>query len=353
MKNFIRITLFLILINISILQSICNPIPEKDAESQRQVFFTEGNKKYYLTGAENKFGIYDENNNIILPCIFDNIIKNKYDDFIWVNKDNKQGLYYKTTEIIAPVYEKITIKDSMNYSKLYLCTKENGKIDIKYFEYNKNQMHNLSNDCEKVGFKEQHWIFKNKIFYIPVKKNNYFGLISFDTQNFEINEILPFEYEDMKYFYYLPKKKKSAFEYLCVQKNEKYSVLNFKDFKPIGKFLYDDIESLRGTKFLKVKNNGKYALYDTTKNINGEFLYDNIIAKTEHEKTVVYVIQNGKQKNINKGKVVLSRIKETGKNILLIPALIPCIIIPPLGFACFMYMEDTQMFKPGYTYVEY
>lgn len=350
--NIKKLLLIFSIIYITNFSFSCETAYANNIETQQQFFSRYDNTNYYLKESEKKFGIYDENNNEILPCIFDKITKD-YNDFIWVIKDNKQGLYYKTQEVISPVYKKIIKKGRYSNSTLYSCLKQNEKIDIKYFNYKNEQMYDLMKDCDEFGFKQQHWVYKNNIFYIPVKKNNCFGLISFDTKTFETNEILPFEYENMRYFFYSQKNKKIAYEYLCVKKNGKYCLLNFKDFKPACDGLYDDVETLVGTKFIKVKNNNKYALYDTSKNISGEFLYDNIIYQIKQETPVVYVIKNEKWKSINKGQLVLKSVKDVGKTVLLSPFIIACIACPPLGFAVFMGMEDGMFNKYKYSYVEY
>lgn len=84
----------------------------------------EGRTGYYIAELNDKFGLVDSNNKVLIPIIYDEL--SAFERFIKVKKDNKYGLITENNDIIKPpIYDDITpLNDSHGDSIGMVFTKD-------------------------------------------------------------------------------------------------------------------------------------------------------------------------------------------------------------------------------------
>ncbi len=145
------------------------------------------NKDYIIVYKNNKKGLYSiELNKYVIPALYDNIEYSSASYVFIVRNDNKYGIYEPNGKVIY----KTNLKDIENIYGKIIVKKENDKYDI----YAANKKIKILEDKEFIKFARNDGNYGN-IFY--VKDNDKFGIIKWNSQNNNIEIIVPYIYDDI------------------------------------------------------------------------------------------------------------------------------------------------------------
>ncbi len=245
------------------------PLSPKTYKSLKFVY-----PKYYIANSNEKFGLIDELENIIIPCEYDFMLLldngQKERDF-FVKKNGKYGVINLNLNQIIPLnYDSLKL---FNIYKSIFINYKNGKCGaittngVELTNINNDVFHsNFSNNIvftkgdsilsySEEGKKQKSFHLKDvkidlKSKFVLVKnKNNKYGVLD---EHFE--ELIQFEYDKINYL-------DPSYQIFIVQSKEKNGVYRSKNFYPL-KTAYDKF--IIYGKYYLVKKNGKYGLLNST-----------------------------------------------------------------------------------------
>lgn len=198
---------------------------------------------------DNKYGVYSDKGDLLLPLEYDAIEKAKYENpYFLLKKDNKMGAVaildstnlnnssFKYTSTLTSVLE-IPIEyeevgPSRTSQKCFIL-KKNGKYGLQHM---KNIPGIYLNDSYLETLDLPIEYDTAPIFPFILKKNNKWGMLknySTDSQRFHFKEVIPFEYDSYKLF---------TSTYCGIfEKDEKKGMISFRTFKVVLEFVYDDL----------------------------------------------------------------------------------------------------------------
>lgn len=197
------------------------------------VFF-ENNDKLGL------YSIYDEKT--LIPAYYDDLhfLRNDSNNFIIAKKNTRYGLFKNNGEVVfSVVYKTIEFLDMF-----ILFKKENDKYDIY-----------LKNNLEKIFSNEEdiHRFIRNSndVYTFIIKRKNKYGIINFNNLTRAKNEILPFEYDEIKFVLY---------NNYCAKLGEKYFIFEISETEANPKFIFDKMKKLNN-RYYEVEIDGKNLVY--------------------------------------------------------------------------------------------
>lgn len=216
-------------------------------------------KTYYIYVENNKLGIIDENDSIILKPKYVDIIpklvqKNNFipANIFFVKYDEKWGMIDLSNKVIAPIeFESIAFG-----SDDYLIVGKNG---TKQF-YNLK----LKNIIDKITFDKYFYLGK----YSRIEKSGQETLIN----NITMKLVFPFKFENIMYL--------DDSNYFSVKKDGKYGIVDIND-KVIIPLVYEELTIFSCGNKAVVKKDGKYGIVDIKNKILLPFTERYIIAYSD------------------------------------------------------------------------
>lgn len=144
----------------------------------------EGRTGYYIAELNDKFGLVDSNNKVLIPIVYDEL--SAFEHFIKVKEDNKYGLITENNDIIKPtIYDDITSLNDLHGDSIGMV-------------FTKDHQQQLTNKFGHVLSDFSDYRFVNdKLDYLDnmsvIEKNGKYGLFSFKEKKVVIQPV----YEDM------------------------------------------------------------------------------------------------------------------------------------------------------------
>ena len=203
---------------------------------------------FFICELDGKYGVFDEKGNEIIPIRYSTIIQKS--DYFICEKNSKWGIIGQKGEIKIPFeYQSIKYTED-NFFK----TKKNNRLGLLdyqlnrlFFEkYNNIYVNKITKDIGE-GFgiiKKEIIIGKNDneaeiLDYSDLKRSN-------RNLNSNVEEkINKYKFDDIK-----DKSIVKNIPYLFVKRNNKWGIINFKDFTLIQPFIFDDLIPNNNNKYL-------------------------------------------------------------------------------------------------------
>lgn len=167
-----------------------------------------------------------------------------------------------------------------------------------------------------------------------VKYNGKYGIIGYESK--KSTQIIPFKYDSISSI-------DDTSAYYSAEINTKYAVINIYDGKEYTDFIYDEIEKLENSHYLKLKCKNKYAIFDMKTNMLTDSIFEDVrIGKLEagsYGKNI-QVKYNGKWHYIQKSKIASDIAKNAAQrteNIIVGVALVP--IVLPIAVWWYFYSK--------------
>lgn len=262
------------------------------------------NSKNFIVKKDDKMGIIDENENIILPLEYKSISSSAYNDgsFLAVNKEGKYGCVLITGKISLPFeYDQINYNYSNNLKtiknnkcgliqinsgspyEIVTCEYDNIDIDNETFIVKKNNLFGMLDSfgkvitpCEYTSISKvlNKGNYSKNYIYIAQKNKKY---ILLDKSGQQITEnsftrISPVPYINTSGYY----EYEAKFSYLTYQNNNKNGLLDMLG-QEVLETKYTDILGETNNNLL-VKLNGKVGIYNLlTKKETIPCIYDQIV----------------------------------------------------------------------------
>lgn len=160
---------------------------------------------------------------------------------------------------------------------------------------------------------------------IFVKNNEKYGVTKYNEKTFKSTELIPCIYEtleemDNPYLFYIGKK------------NQKLGIINGNTGKEVTPIIYDEISNIKYSHYIKLKKNGKYALFNTETMMYTEVLFEDVRIGKSNAKENLQVKYKGKWIYLNKGKIAKEKAGQVLENtamgiigIVLVPITLPII----------------------------
>ncbi|MFH6998095.1 WG repeat-containing protein [Flavobacterium sp. FlaQc-57] len=262
------------------------------------------NSKNFIVKKDDKMGIIDENENIILPLEYKSISSSAYNDgsFLAVNKEGKYGCVLITGKISLPFeYDQINYNYSNNLKtiknnkcgliqinsgspyEIVTCEYDNIDIDNETFIVKKNNLFGMLDSfgkvitpCEYSSINKvlNKGNYSKNYIYIAQKNKKYILLDKSGQQITEnsFSRISPVPYINTSGYY----ESEARFSYLTYQNNNKNGLLDMLG-QEVLETKYTDILGETNNNLL-VKLNGKVGIYNLlTKKETIPCIYDQIV----------------------------------------------------------------------------
>ncbi len=278
---------------------------------------------YYLLEENNKFGVKDKHNNIIFPAKFDDVNYLAKNEFI-VTLNGKKGICNSYGSCPYDIIYKNIIPLHGNYLIFQVS-------DNNYYLINSQK--DTSPVIRRAEFISDNWIYYSNSFYIPVKNNEKFGIIKYNSSEHNTTEAIPYIYDKIL----SPYTNKGNLYYIA-KKNNKLGIINTDKTEEQTEFIYDEITQLGfNSAYLKLKQNGKYGLFDLKTGMHTAAKFEDIRIgklKTGNYGENIEVMYDGKWHYIKKGKVAGRIAANAGTNVAMgvvaivgAPIVIPYILL--------------------------
>ena len=279
---------------------------------------------FYLLEDNNKFGVKDKHDNVIIPAQFDDIKYFGNNEFI-VTINSKKGVC--NTKGICPY--SIIFKNIIPVNSNYLIFQVS---DDNYYLINRQQ--DTAPAIRRAEFISDSWKYYVHSFYIPAKNNGKFGIIKYNASENKSEEAIPYIYDEILSAY----NKDDANLYYVAKKNNKLGIININKAEEQTEFIYDEITQLGfNSAYLKLNRNGKYGLFDLKTGMHTAAKFEDIRIgklKTGNFGENIEVMYDGKWHYIKKGKVAGRIAANAGTNVAMgvvaivgAPIVIPYILL--------------------------
>lgn len=230
-----------------------------------------------------------------------------------ITKGEKKGVVNSKGNIIyKPIYQDISIIRNryiifqVSEDNYYMIdTYRDSKPIIRRAEY-------ISCDCQNLK-------------RILVKNNGKYGIIKYNEDAFNSEIFIPFSYDKLEEL-------RTPDLFYISKQNQKLGIINGNTGKEVTPIIYDEISNIKYSHYIKLKKNGKYALFNTETMMYTEVLFEDVRIGKSNAKENLQVKYKGKWIYLNKGKIAKEKAGQVLENtamgiigIVLVPITLPII----------------------------
>lgn len=260
---------------------------------------------FYLLEDNNKFGVKDKHDNVIIPAQFDDIKYLANNEFI-VTLNEKKGVCHTNGTCPYSIIFKNIIPVNSNYLIFQVA-------DDNYYLINRKK--DTAPAIRRAEYISAEWEYYMNSFYIPAKNNGKFGIIKYNPSENKNEEAIPYIYDEILSSF----NKDNVNLYYVAKKKNKLGIININKAEEQTEFIYDEITQLGlNSTYLKLKQNGKYGLFDLKTGMHTAAKFEDIRIgklKTGNFGENIEVMHDGKWHYIKKGKIAGRMVANAGTNV--------------------------------------
>ncbi len=259
---------------------------------------------FYLLEDNNKFGVKDKHDNVIIPAQFDDIKYFANNEFI-VTLNEKKGVCNTNDACTYGIIFKNIIPVNSNYLIFQVS-------DDNYYLINRKK--DTAPAIRRAEYISAEWEYYRNSHYIPAKNNGKFGIIKYNSSENKSEEAIPYIYDEILSAYNY-----DGNLYYAAKKNNKLGIINIGKAEEQTEFIYDEITQLGfNSAYLKLNQNGEYGLFDLKTGMHTPAKFEDIRIgklKTGNYGENIEVMYDGKWHYIKKGKIAGKIAANAGTNV--------------------------------------
>ncbi len=278
-------------------------------------YFNDQERDNLILENNGKFGLYDiAKEKFVLPFEYDNIQNIANGTFLF-EKDSKKGIFFKNGISTECVYREIK---PINKDTFFILTDEENRQSLLP-KMNSQPVISNAEDISK-----ELCNIANRYFII-VKRDGKYGVEEYNKGTGDVSVAVPYLYEDITNSLRYYNKSENIF-FVC-KKDGKYGLVNGDTGEELSDFVYDSIENLKNSGFVKVEQNNKFGYYNLKNNKVSKIHYDDVGVDTFNgfclnDATLIKVLKGKHLHNQNKLKHAGLVLAETCCDIVAVPVAI-------------------------------